>query len=414
MLSRTIRPAARCARQTPRVQLAQNARTQTARSSKRFQSTGSSSASSASSGASPALVGAASGAAASVVVFYTWYATSGMKDVVAAGKQVKQYAEAAKQKVQEKTPNAGEAYKWVRDTAKSYAAFIPGAGRYIDQAFDDLDEVREKHGDEFDRIATEAYNELKDLSYRGGVNADTAAKAWEIISKHVDALMDLAGDASEDILNNHPQLKDKLGGSFDQLKEMGNNFGPQAKEEVDKTWKQVKDIAAGGMAAENIDKVKSLIKEKQEKLRGFADEAWQKGLDKSKPYLDKNPEIKKLVEDNADQLKKGNFMQLWGQIKESASSGDTKSLEKYIKTAVGKAKGFDLGGLEQWLKAVPGGSEILPKLQQLQEVADKRGEDAEKLVKETMKDLQEVLAKRAEQAKELAEGVKDDAKKPSK
>lgn len=36
-------------------------------------------------------------------------------------------------------------------------------------------------------------------------------------------------DAAEDVLENHPQLKEKLGGSADQLKQLGEQIGPKAK-----------------------------------------------------------------------------------------------------------------------------------------------------------------------------------------
>lgn len=51
---------------------------------------------------------------------------------------------------------------------------------------------------------------------------------------------ELSGDTADDILNNHPILKNKLGGSIDQLKDVGDQFGPEAKKIVDETWKQVR------------------------------------------------------------------------------------------------------------------------------------------------------------------------------
>jgi hypothetical protein len=46
---------------------------------------------------------------------------------------------------------------------------------------------------------------------------------------------DLASDSVDDILNSHPILKNKLGGSIDQLKYMDDQFGPEAKKIVDET-----------------------------------------------------------------------------------------------------------------------------------------------------------------------------------
>ncbi|KAK5047610.1 hypothetical protein LTR16_011123, partial [Cryomyces antarcticus] len=63
-----------------------------------------------------------------------------------------------------------------------------------------------------------------------------------------------------------------------------------------------------------------------------------------------------------------------------------------------------------WLKMIPGGGEILPKLSQLRDVADKHGKEAEKLLRDTMDELKGVLEKRSGQASELAEKAEKSAK----
>jgi hypothetical protein len=60
---------------------------------------------------------------------------------------------------------------------------------------------------------------------------------------------------------------------------------------------------------------------------------------------------------------------------------------------------------------IPGGEEILPKLQKLQEVAKTRREDAEKILKGAYKDIQDVFQKRIGEAEKLADESKEDAKK---
>jgi len=51
----------------------------------------------------------------------------------------------------------------------------------------------------------------------------------------------------------------------------------------------------------------------------------------------------------------------------------------------------------------------MPKLSQLQEVAQAHGKDAEKIFKDTINDISQVLSKRSEEAKKLAEKAKKDA-----
>ncbi|KAJ6030470.1 uncharacterized protein N7446_000467 [Penicillium canescens] len=368
MLGRTSGPAARSARQ----QLQSKARF----INSRFQSTASTAAST---GSNPALIGGVAGGAVAFVMGYTWYHYSGAKTLVNTSKQTQAYLDQAKQTISQKAPEPNEAFRWLRGTTKSYAVLIPGARGYVDTVFDDLEKIKNDHGKEFDEV------------------------------KHAKQLFDLAGDAAENVLNDHPQLKEKVGGSFDQLKEMGDAYGPQAKEEVNKTWQQISGILQRGASVDSAEDIKKLIQEKKTKLEKLGDEAWQKGFEESRQYLDKSPKLKQIVEDNADTLKKGNLQDLWDLVKESASSGKTEDVEKYIKDKVGQAKKSSLGDLD-WQKMVPGGSSVIPQLQSLQSIAQKRGSEAEEVLKQTVEEIQDVLKKRKEQVEKIAEEGKEDSK----
>ena len=79
---------------------------------------------------------------------------------------------------------------------------------------------------------------------------------------------------------------------------------------------------------------------------------------------------------NKETLMRGNMAELWEKVRITAKSGDTGDLEKFIKEAVDKGKGklggFG-GGLDQYFNLIPGGSEIIPKFQQLEEVTEAWG-----------------------------------------
>ncbi|KAL4790552.1 hypothetical protein BDV19DRAFT_372093 [Aspergillus venezuelensis] len=402
MYSRTSRPAARCARR-------QLYASKPTRPNTRFQSTSSQQ----SSGSSPALIGGLAGGAAAFTFGYAWYHFSGAKTAVRTVKETQNYANSVKQTISKNAPEPDQALQWFRDTLKSYAIFIPGAKGYVDTLFDDLELIKKNHAGEVDEIVRDAYGEMKGLSKKAGANADTAFQAIGILQKALSRLLDLSGDAAEDILNNHPKLKEKVGGSWDQLKEMGDAYGPQAKEEVNKTWEQAAGIVKSGASMESVEKIKKLFDEKKEKLQKLGDEAWQKGIDESKQYLDKNPKVKELVENNADALKKGNFSELWGLVKESASSGKTEDVEKYVKEKVSQAKdkaqdsGLDL---DKWSSVIPDGSSILTQLQSLQSIGEKKGKDAESVLKDTVGELQEVLKKRKDQLEKIGQEAKEESK----
>lgn len=394
------RTAARCGR-------CQLYKPKTGRPNARFQST---SPGKASGGSNSALVGGLAGGAVAFGAGYVWYQVSGAKAAVRTVKETQDYADSLKQGIIKNAPEPDKALQWFRDTTKSYAAFIPGARGHIDALFDDLETVKGKHGGEFDSIIRDAYAEMKDLSKKGGADVDTAFQGLQILQKHLNRLLDLSGDAAGDIINNHPKLKEKFGGSFDQLKEMGDAYGPQAKEEANRTWQQITDIIKGGAGSEAVEEIRQLVQEKRDKLQKLGDEAWQRGMDEYKQYLDKNPKVKELVEDNADALKKGDFSKLWGLVKESASSGKTDEVEEYVKEKAGQAKDTAGIDLDKWSSLVPGGSDVLNELQSLHTVGAKKGKDAENVLRDTVGELQEVLKKRKEQLEKIGDEAKEESK----
>ncbi|KAL3420733.1 hypothetical protein PVAG01_07178 [Phlyctema vagabunda] len=362
-------------------------------------------------GGSAGLVGGLTGGAIVFAAGYTYYHFSGAKTLVNAASSTKAQFEKVSKSMKDSAPEPNEALKWLRNTAQSYAAFIPGAKSYVDKAFNDLDKIENKHRGELDKIASNAYTELKDAT-KSGMSVETAQKTWEIVEKYMGQVAELATDSASEILDNHPELKDKVGGNLDQLKSMADSYGPDAKKELDRTYSQIKEVVAGGVGVGTIAKIKQIVDEKVEKMKSLGDEAWKKGLEQAKPYLDKSPKAKELLEKNADALKQGNFSELFEKVKQSADTGNTDSLESFVKEAGEKVKKSGAGkNLESYAKMIPGGDKIFPKLQQLQEVAQKHGDDAEKILQGAYNDITEVLNKRVGQAEKLADKAAKDAKK---
>src|SRR5947209_13967559 len=108
-------------------------------------------------------------------------------------------------------------------------------------------------------------------------------------------------------------------------------------------------------------------------------------MEKMTPYLDKSQQVKKLVDENKEQLKQGNAMELVQKIKDSVSSGNSNDLQSYIQEAVKKTKSSAGGGsIEHYFSMVSGSGSIWSNLSQLQEGAQKHGKEAEKLFKEAL------------------------------
>jgi hypothetical protein len=193
---------------------------------------------------------------------------------------------------------------------------------------------------------------------------------------------------------------------------MGEQLGPEAKKKVDETWKQIKDILEGGVTPLAVDQLQRLIQDKIQELRKMSDQAWQKGFEQAKPFLERNPKLKELLEQNKDQLMQGNVVELWQKVQDAARSGDTSDTERFVRETVDKAKATasGSGGMEQFLTAIPGGSEVVPTLKQLQEFAEKHGDEAQKLMKDAFKEVQDVLTRKVEEAKKLMDKASKDAK----
>jgi len=398
-LRSTLPRVARCARTHPRQQV-------------RFQSSTSATSSSSHIGAGVA------GGVAGAVLFYGVYsftpAGRTASKINKAAKDAEKKYLAAAHKLQQNTPSADEAVNSIKQFAYSYVGWIPGGRAYVDTAFDDWEKVRQNHREDADQIVNDAYKGLQDLS-KSGLSLETGSKALEILADLSKKVANLSADAFSDVIDNHPQLKQKLGGSVDQLKEMGDKYGPEAKKQVDDTWRQVKDIFSRGLDASSLEKARSLIEDKVQQVRKLGDEAWKRGLEEAKPILDKNPNVKELIEKNADALKNGNAKELFDKAKAAVTSGDLGDLEKYVNSTVEAAKSKGSGivssgweNLNQYAKLFPQGDQILEKLQQLGEVADKHKDEGEKLLKDTFEELKQVLEDKAKKAEEIASQAKKD------
>lgn len=379
----------------------------------RFQSTSSTSSSSSAAAEGGGSLGAGIiGGVAGAALFYGIYSfTPAGRTASKLNKAVKEaekkYQEAAK-KLQANTPSSSQAVDSIKQFAYSYVGWIPGGRAFVDAAFKDWETVRKEHADEADKIVNDAYKKFQEIS-KSGLSLETASRAYDALADLAKKIANLTGDALSDVVDNHPQLKEKLGGNIDQLKQMGEQYGPEAKQ-VDETWSQIKDIFAGGFSAASIAKAKELIDEKTKQVQKLGEEAWKKGLEEAKPLLDKSPKVKELVEKNADALKKGNVKELFDKVRDAVKSGDLGDLEKYVNQAkekIGdKVSESGWGSLNQYLDKVPQGSEILTKLQDMGRIAQEHKEEGEKLLKETLGDIQKVLEEKGKKAQEIADSAK--------
>ena len=370
-------------------------------------------------GGNGALFGGLAGGSAALVIGFMFYHFSGARGVVNSIHSAKSTANDAFAKTTQYAPEPGQAVQWLKETVTSYTRFIPGASTYVDRAFDDLEKIRARHEGEVDEIVQETYYELKNVT-KSGFTAESASQAWEVISATFVRIGQLAGDAFEDIIENHPQLKEKIGGQYSQLKQMGEQYGPEAKKQVDETWNEIQNILKSGFSVDSFSKIQKLVQDKSQQIQKYGDQAWQKGIEQAKPLLDKSPQLKELVENNKDKLLQGDLSQLWQKMQEAVKSGNTDDITKFVKdqankasqsSSVGSLSSLASGsGIEQLLNYIPGGSDISGKLQQLQEISQKHGKEAEGIVKSAVDEIKKVLQSKMEEAEKLKNKAEKDAK----
>lgn len=168
---------------------------------------------------------------------------------------------------------------------------------------------------------------------------------------------------------------------------------------------------------------------------GASKEAWNKALKEATPYLDKLPDIRKLLEDNASAFtaagvsQGGAAQEVFRRVKDVAQGDAAKNKEKlqelkdFVQKKVEEARqGGDGGGgwqsLQEWIRSMPGGEEALKKVPDvdvgvLAQVAQNRGDEARKLMGETYEDVLKVLKEKADKAKKIAGKAKEESTEKS-
>ncbi|KAI0655905.1 hypothetical protein C8Q70DRAFT_1016263 [Cubamyces menziesii] len=417
------------------------------RTFQRYQSTNSASPSGSSFDGSHVAAGVAGG---TVVLLggYAWYHFSGVKGAVDASKTVSDYYQQTKATIVEKAPKSpNEALDYLRDVSRSYLVVIPGARPHVDAVFDTIDQLRDTHGEEVNRIVSDGYEEVRVVvkDSESALDVATAMKVFDVLRKRSAQLQELGEKAGKDAFGSlsqkYPQISEKLGGGYDELKRLAEAKGPEAKKLYDEAREQIKGIFSKGFSQEGLDQAKQLIQSKTEDVRKIAQassqDAWSRAVKEAGPYLDKLPEIKQLLTENQDKFVaagaaalsggSSSVQEIFKQVKETAEGDGMKNKEKlkelrdFVQKKAEEAEqqtsrqlehGWE--SLQDWIRTMPGGEEALkrvPDVQVFVKVSQERREDAKKLAQETYEAVLQVLEEKGQKAKQLAEEVKEDTKK---
>lgn len=135
-------------------------------------------------------------------------------------------AKSAKDSLMSATPSASDALSLLRTAAQSYTSTIPGAKQVVDSTFDQLDSLADKYGDQLSSVLKDSFNELKDAVGDGSDlknGGDKVIKTGiKMMNRIRDAVEEKGGDILDGLLEKHPELKDSVGGSLNDLKKLGD------------------------------------------------------------------------------------------------------------------------------------------------------------------------------------------------
>ena len=177
---------------------------------------------------------------------YAYYNISGAKKAVDASRTASAYYQQTKDAIAAKAPSSpNEALDQLRNFARSYLVIIPGARPHVDAAFDTIDELRESHGDDVNRIVSDGYEEVRVIIREAGsMDATTAMKILDVLRRRSAELEELGErmgkDAFGSLNEKYPQLSEKIGGGYDEFRKLVKTHGPDAKKVYDDTSREVR------------------------------------------------------------------------------------------------------------------------------------------------------------------------------
>lgn len=326
-----------------------------------------------------------------------WYYFSGVKTAVDTSKRISSSITSAKDRAVASMPEPNEAISYLRSVAKSYAVFVPGAAGAIDSTFDSIEELHNSHRDEVDAIISGAYKDIKKIvNQRKSMDMDSVLAILGVLQQRAGELGTVAGQLSSDaispILEKNPKLRDAIGGSWDEFKSLADRHGPEVKKLYESTTAKVTDtIKSQGVTVTSIASIVQIVREKTDEAKKLAEkgakDAWDRASKQLAPTLEKMPDVKKVLDENATTLMSvgggglaamggSNVKEIWDRIRQVADKkGDLDEktideLKNFILDKVadvkkgGKGGAQDLmnkfsgGGFESIVKMIPGGQKV--------------------------------------------------------
>ncbi|KAI8588763.1 hypothetical protein BDZ88DRAFT_420433 [Geranomyces variabilis] len=381
-------------------------------------------------------VAGVAGGSAVLLAGYGYYRYSGAADVVAAAQKTVDAAKA----IQEKAPSPSAAGKAVVNAIKAvspgFVAVIPGLDDVLNKGLSQLDELAETHGDEVNELVHKMYADLQKLSKKG-FNEDTLKEAVALIQERLKEAQKLGvkigSDATDKVLESNPELKKSVESGINELKDMVDS--PEVEKILHDTYAELKKMADKGFSPEAVIAAGLLVKKNVAKAQQVAgkvgDAAWDKAAEAAKPYLDKMPEVQKLLEGKLDDVKKiarenGGpeaekiITDLYDELKKISEKGVNKKTiaeaSKLVESKVAEAMKLGGGAAAKasdfaWDKAAEAAKPYLDKMPEVKKLMDGKLGDLQKLAeKNGGPELQKIVEDLYAELKKIADkGINKDS-----
>jgi len=191
---------------------------------------------------------------------YSYYHFSGLKKIVDAARSFSVYLAG------ESKASSNVALAYLRKSAQSYVASVPGAGLLVDSAFDWVDEAYDAHQEEASVITQRAYDEIQSIVRNGGNSQQIGVKVAEALRKYLVDLhalcMKAGGIAISPMWDKYSAAKEKLDGAFDEMERLAAQGGPNIKRIFDDAQQQVNNILSTKLSYDALPWARNAIREK--------------------------------------------------------------------------------------------------------------------------------------------------------
>ncbi|KIY44508.1 hypothetical protein FISHEDRAFT_77430 [Fistulina hepatica ATCC 64428] len=158
------------------------------------------------------------------------------------------------------------AMTFLRSAAKSYVAVIPGSGLLVDRAFDEMDEIVDKHGEEANVIVFDAQDKIVEvIKAHDGDTAATARRISDILAEKTTLLFNLGVNTT----GAPERVRQALAqADFDKVVTQAEDFAEQARFQTKRVFASVRGRVTG------------LLSEQQRNPKAWAEKTRELGSNK--------------------------------------------------------------------------------------------------------------------------------------